>query len=75
MSPSFTWWMVVIGYLLILALSIVVYLTPSIIASRYEKQKRSLITTLNVALGWTGIGWIAALIWAIKDETEDKNQH
>ena len=44
------------------------YFLPSIIGHR----KRSFpgIFLLNIFLGWTGIGWVAALIWACTAEVE-----
>jgi hypothetical protein len=44
---------------------ILVYLVPSIIAQRYQHPKQPTILLLNVALGWTIVGWIVALIWAL----------
>ena len=46
--------------------AVLVYLAPSIIAQRYQHPRQPLILMLNVALGWTIIGWIAALVWALK---------
>lgn len=44
---------------------ILVYLVPSIIAQRYQHPKQPAILMLNVALGWTIVGWVVALIWAL----------
>ncbi|MGA2252266.1 superinfection immunity protein [Terracidiphilus sp.] len=43
---------------------------PSIIASRRKCADLSLIYLLSFFLGWTGIGWIAAMLWAIYGKTE-----
>ena len=43
---------------------VLVYLAPSIVAQRYEHPKLAVILMLNVALGWTIVGWVVALIWA-----------
>jgi hypothetical protein len=40
------------------------YMLPSIIAYSREHHQENAIAVLNVALGWSGIGWIAALIWS-----------
>ena len=40
------------------------YLVPSYIAR--TKLYSTEITTLNLLFGWTGIGWIAALVWALR---------
>jgi len=41
------------------------YLLPSIIAGSRHLYERPAITLLNIFLGWTFIGWIIALIWAL----------
>ena len=45
---------------------VLVYLAPSIVAQRYQHPKQALILMLNVALGWTIVGWVVALVWALK---------
>lgn len=44
---------------------ILVYLVPSIIAQKHQHPKQPAILMLNVALGWTIVGWIVALVWAL----------
>jgi len=44
---------------------ILVYLVPTIVAQRYQHPKQPAILMLNVALGWTIVGWVVALIWAL----------
>lgn len=44
---------------------ILVYLVPSMIAQRYHHPKQPVILMLNVALGWTIVGWAVALVWAL----------
>ena len=56
------------GLILILA---IVYLIPSIVASVRNHRQLGAIFRLNIFLGWTFIGWVAALIWAMdRDETK-----
>ena len=44
--------------------ALVVYFAPSIIAThRFHHQYRA-VCVLNLLLGWTVLGWIAALIWS-----------
>jgi hypothetical protein len=40
------------------------YLIPSYVAWRRHHLNTLSILLLNIFLGWTGLGWIAALIWA-----------
>lgn len=51
------------GHAALLALA-VLYLVPLACAIWRGHPKGMQIIALNVILGWTGIGWIAALIWA-----------
>jgi len=51
----------VIGSLLFLGL----YFVPTIVASVHHHHNTLAIGALNLLLGWTVIGWIAALIWAL----------
>lgn len=39
---------------------------PIFIAYYYGHPKFIGVCLLNIFLGWTGIGWIIALIWAIR---------
>jgi CHASE2 domain-containing sensor protein len=41
------------------------YLLPSIIAWRRRHHNGGAIFVLNLLLGWTGLGWIAAMIWSL----------
>ncbi len=41
------------------------YLTPSLIAWYRAHHNRAAIIALNLLLGWTVLGWIGALIWAL----------
>jgi Superinfection immunity protein len=44
----------------------VFYFLPSIIALARNKRDIASIFVLNFLLGWTAIGWIIALVWALK---------
>lgn len=43
----------------------VVYLIPGIVASMRGHRNRLAIWALDVLVGWTVLGWIVALIWAL----------
>lgn len=61
---------VVMGLMLIVG-SLATYFLPTFVASRRRHHNANAIFLLNLLLGWTGIGWIAALIWAataVRDE-------
>ena len=42
------------------------YFLPSIIAAARSKRDLVSIFVLNFLLGWTAIGWVIALVWALK---------
>jgi len=46
----------------------VMYFLPSIIALARSKRDTLAIFLLNLFLGWSGIGWIVALVWAAKND-------
>ncbi len=46
----------------------VMYFLPSIIALARSKRDIVGIVLLNFFLGWTMIGWIVALVWAVKTD-------
>lgn len=50
-----------IAALIVLAL----YLLPMVIATHRDHHQKSAITALNVLLGWSVIGWIAAFVWSL----------
>ncbi len=46
----------------------VMYFLPSIIALARSKRDITAIVLLNFFLGWTMIGWVVALVWAVKTD-------
>lgn len=44
------------------------YFFPSIVAYLFKHKNVNAITVLNLCLGWTILGWVGALIWAILAE-------
>jgi len=49
-----------------------IYFIPSIIG--WNSKKASGIIVLNLFLGWTLLGWVGALIWAVSAPKEEKKQ-
>jgi len=47
---------------------LVLYFLPSIIAVARGKRDLLAIFLLNLFLGWSIIGWIVALVWAVKHD-------
>jgi hypothetical protein len=46
----------------------VMYFMPSIVALARNKRDIAAIVLLNIFLGWTMIGWVIALVWAVKSD-------
>ena len=50
---------------------LMLYLAPFCVAAGREHPSSIVILVLNLALGWTGVGWMAALAWAALAPTDD----
>jgi hypothetical protein len=60
-----------IGFLMLLGILLVLYLIPSWVAMSSGKRNAGAIMVLNILLGWTFIGWVVCLVWAMTiDKTE-----
>jgi hypothetical protein len=55
MSNVAIFWIVVVA----------LYFLPSVIAILRGHHQAIAITMLNLLLGWTALGWIAALVWSV----------
>lgn len=51
----------------VVQLGIAAYPIPGTIASWRRHPNATAIWALNLLGGWTGLGWIAALVWALTD--------
>jgi hypothetical protein len=50
---------------LAIALGVAIYLLPSIIGFARQRPNAVPILVLNVFLGWSLLGWVAALVWSL----------
>lgn len=55
---------------LILFILVVPYFLPSLIAFLRKRTNLAAIFALNLLLGWTLIGWVVSLVWALSKDTE-----
>ena len=46
-------------------IGLAIYFIPTIQAINAKKKNKGAIFALNLLLGWSGIGWVIALIWAL----------
>jgi len=64
--------------LIVLSLAVIVlyiYFLPSIIARKRKKTNLTAIFVLNLFFGWSLIGWVAAMIWAVlKEQTQSSDR-
>lgn len=49
---------------ILIVLAIALYFVPAIVAFNREHHQTGAIFVLNIFLGWTLLGWVAALVWA-----------
>lgn len=54
----------------ILIVLLIAYFFPAIIAKSRKHRNRGAILALNIFLGWSGLGWVAALVWSLTANTE-----
>jgi len=52
----------------LMALSL--YFAPSIVAVLRKKTNLAAIIVLNALLGWSLIGWVIAMIWAVSTDNQ-----
>jgi ABC-type sugar transport system permease subunit len=51
-------------YVFAAATAICVYFMPTLLAIDNKKSNKRAIALLNLLLGWTGVVWVGALVWA-----------
>ena len=54
--------------LLLLAVGVVIYFLPSYVAVKRCHKNAGAIIALNILTGWTFLGWVVSLVWALKAE-------
>ena len=61
-----------IGQGIIFVVLLFIYFIPTIIAGFRKHRNAGAIFVLNILLGWTFLGWVAALVWSFTSNTVDK---
>jgi len=51
------------GSIIIVVILVVIYFLPSLIGR--HKANANAIFALNLLLGWTLIGWVVSMVWAL----------
>ncbi len=52
--------------IILIVLGFFLYFLPSV--AGWEKRDRNAIIALNLLLGWTFVGWVIALVWALRQD-------
>ena len=55
-------------FAVLIALLSLFYFLPFAIAFNRKRANTGAIFALNLFLGWSLIGWVVALVWALKEE-------
>jgi hypothetical protein len=53
-----------------IVIAVIWYFVPTIIAWRFDRKHKGWITVLNLLLGVTIVGWIAAFVWSLAEPRE-----
>ena len=53
----------------VIACGLLVYLVPAIIAWKRGVSGSGILFVLNCLVGWTVLGWMAMLVWAVAGDT------
>jgi hypothetical protein len=59
-----------IALLLLLAFGLGCYFLPTIVAFSRNKSNKGAIFLLNFLLGWTLIGWVVSIVWAVNNDQQ-----
>ena len=60
--------LVLLFYGLAFLIVVAAYMLPFCVAAYFRNPNRDAIGVLNLFLGWSGIGWVIALVWAFKKD-------
>lgn len=55
------------GIFLVIILALI-YIAPIIVARVREHPQYGAIAALNILLGWTFVGWVLSLVWALTNQ-------
>lgn len=59
-----------IAVFILIILALCFYFLPALIAGRRKAEHGTAIFLVNFLFGWTVLGWIAALIWAVVEDKQ-----
>lgn len=51
--------------MMMMSIGMLLYTLPAAIAHRQHHHNATAITVLNLLLGWTVLGWVISIVWAL----------
>ncbi len=67
--------LVVLLALILVAGCVVLYFLPSIIAYERGHASKDIILLIDFLLGWTFLGWVGCIVWALIDNDSSKTSN
>ncbi len=55
-------------------LGLILYFIPSVIALTRNHRNKAPIVALNILLGWSILGWVGALVWALVNDQKTEGE-
>lgn len=52
----------------LVVLGLFLYVLPGIVAYSRHKKNKGAILLLDLLLGWTLVGWVAAMVWSVTND-------
>jgi hypothetical protein len=65
MGMSISWFFGSIFGIVVFVISVAIYFLPTILAVLRHHRNALAVFLVNLFLGWTFIGWVAALVWSV----------
>jgi len=65
----------VVTLLLMLAMGVLFYFLPAIIGSKRRVNNSGWLFVVNLLFGWSGLGWIVCLLWAVCGQTRAQDAY
>ena len=65
MNDTFQWFFGSFFGIIVFIISLVIYFIPTIVAALRHHRNTLAVFLVNFFFGWTFIGWVGALIWAV----------
>ena len=53
--------------IVLILIGLVVYFIPTIVAVKRDHPNKVAIICVDIFLGWSFLGWVVALVWALKN--------